>query len=96
MLVGVTGGTGFVGSHTVVALQDAGHRVRALVRDPAKLKRIYEPMGREIAEVVVGDVTDPDSATRLLEGCDAVVHAAAVVALGPVVHTRCRPRTRAV
>ncbi len=81
MLVGVTGGTGFIGSHTVVALQDAGHRVRALVRDPAKLKRVYDPIGREVEEVVVGDVTDPDSATRLLEGCDAVVHAAAVVAL---------------
>ncbi|MEE2673713.1 MAG: NAD-dependent epimerase/dehydratase family protein [Myxococcota bacterium] len=81
MLVALTGGTGFVGSHTVVALQQAGHRVRALVRDPAKLKRIYEPMGRKVEEVVVGDMTDPDSAARLLDGCDALVHAAAIVAL---------------
>jgi nucleoside-diphosphate-sugar epimerase len=81
MLVAVTGGTGFIGSHTLVAIQDAGHRVRALVRDPAKLKRIYEPMGRKVDETVVGDVTDPHSAAQLLDGCDAVVHAAAVVAL---------------
>jgi len=81
MLVAVTGGTGFIGSHTVVALQEAGHRVRALVRDPAKLKRIYGPIGREVEEIVVGDMTDPDCATRLLDGCDALVHAAAVVAL---------------
>lgn len=81
MLVAVTGGTGFIGSHTVVALQDAGHRVRALVRDPAKLERIYQPKGRPIEEVVVGDVTDPASTARLLDGCDAVIHTAALVAL---------------
>lgn len=81
MLVGVTGGTGFVGSHTVTALLDAGHRVRALVRDPDKLERIYGARGRPVDEWVVGDVTDPDCVRRLLDGCDAVVHAAALVAL---------------
>ena len=81
MLIGVTGGTGFVGSHTVAALQDAGHRVRALVRKPEKLKRIYEHRGREMDEIVVGDMTDPGSVERLLEGCDAIVHTAALVAL---------------
>ena len=34
MKVLVSGGTGFVGSHSVKALRDAGHRVRLLVRDP--------------------------------------------------------------
>lgn len=81
MLVAITGGTGFIGSHTVRALAAAGHRVRLLVRDPAKLKRIYDPLGLQIDEVVSGDATDERSVARLLAGCDAVVHAAALVAL---------------
>lgn len=81
MLVAITGGTGFIGSHTVRALAAAGHRVRLLARDPCKLKRVYEPLGLEIDEVVPGDATDPDSVERLLVGCDGVVHAAALVAL---------------
>jgi dihydroflavonol-4-reductase len=81
MLVAVTGGTGFVGSHTVVALLEAGHRVRLLVRDPSKLQRVCESRGVIVVDTVVGDVTDPAAVERLLDGCDAVVHAAAVVAL---------------
>ena len=38
MKVLVTGGTGFTGSHTVRALVAAGHEVRLLVRDPAKVR----------------------------------------------------------
>jgi uncharacterized protein YbjT (DUF2867 family) len=41
----VTGGTGFTGSHTVRALVAAGHEVRLLVRDPAKVRRVFEPYG---------------------------------------------------
>jgi nucleoside-diphosphate-sugar epimerase len=81
MLVAVTGGTGFVGSHTVTALHAAGHRVRLLVRDPLKLKRVLLPRGVEVDDWVQGDVTDEASVARLLEGCDALVHTAAVVAL---------------
>ncbi|WP_248964383.1 NAD-dependent epimerase/dehydratase family protein [Sphaerisporangium perillae] len=36
MLVSVTGGTGFVGAHSVAAIVRKGHRVRMLVRDTAK------------------------------------------------------------
>ena len=81
MLVALTGGTGFIGSHTVRALLAARHRVRLLVRDPRKVERVYAPLGIEIDELVQGDVTDPAAVARLLEDCDAVVHAAAVVAL---------------
>jgi uncharacterized protein YbjT (DUF2867 family) len=41
----VTGGTGFVGSHTVRALVNAGHSVRLLVRSPQKMQRIFAPFG---------------------------------------------------
>src|SRR5664280_2188140 len=39
----VTGGTGLTGSHTVRALVSAGHEVRLLVRDPNKVRRVFEP-----------------------------------------------------
>ena len=83
MRVLVTGGTGFVGSHTTQALLAAGHEVRLLVRDPARIAPALEPLGLDgAADHVVGDVTDPAAVDRALEGCDAVLHAASVYALG--------------
>jgi len=77
----VTGGTGFTGSHTVVALLAAGHEVRLLVRDAAKVRRVFAPHGLEPRDVVVGDMTDPAAVDKALAGCDAVVHSAALVDL---------------
>lgn len=81
MRVLLTGATGFVGSHAAEALLASGCEVRALVRDPAKLERIFRERGLEPPEGVRGDVTDRDSVERAFDGCDAVVHAAAVVAM---------------
>lgn len=81
MYVLVTGATGFVGSHAAAALVARGHRVRCLVRDRAKLARVLAPRGLPADDVVVGDVTDPAAVADALDGCDAVLHAAAVVAL---------------
>ncbi|WP_433047761.1 NAD-dependent epimerase/dehydratase family protein [Dactylosporangium sp. CS-033363] len=79
MKILVTGGTGFVGSHSVAALLAAGHDVRLLVRSPGRIGPALEPLGvRTTVDHVVGDVTDPDSVARALRGCDAVLHAAAV------------------
>jgi nucleoside-diphosphate-sugar epimerase len=77
----VTGGTGFTGSHTVGALVAAGHDVRLLVRDAAKVRRVFAPHGLEPRDVVVGDMTDPAAVEKALAGCDAVVHSAALVDL---------------
>jgi dihydroflavonol-4-reductase len=77
----VTGGTGFVGSHTVEALVRAGHDVRLLVRDPEKAQRVFAVRGLKVPENVVGDATDPAAVVRGMEACDAVFHAAALVAL---------------
>jgi dihydroflavonol-4-reductase len=77
----VTGGTGFTGSHTVRALVAAGHDVRLLVRDPAKVRRAFEPHGFVPDDFVVGDMTDAGSVDEALTGCDGVVHTAALVDL---------------
>jgi nucleoside-diphosphate-sugar epimerase len=74
----VTGGTGFVGSHSVRALLDAGHEVRMLVRAPERIARALDPLGVEPPEHAVGDVTDAEAVRRALDGCDAVLHAANV------------------
>lgn len=83
MRVLVTGGTGFVGCHAATALAAAGHDVRLLVRDPTKVDRVYAPLGAPVVDRVQGDVLDLASVERALDGCDAVVHAAAVVANDP-------------
>jgi NADH dehydrogenase len=77
----VTGASGFVGSHMVPALVDAGHHVLALVRDEngaALVKRRLAPAQREAVEARVGDVTKPDTLPAALAGADAVLHLVAV------------------
>ena len=83
MRVMVTGATGFLGSHAVKALTDAGHDVRLLVRSPARIAPALAPHGINHVDHVVGDVTDVASVERALEGCDAVLHAANVYTLDP-------------
>jgi len=77
----VTGANGFVGSHAIPALLDAGHRVLALVRDDkgseAVRARLPEAQ-RASVEIRRGDVTKPDSLPAALAGADAVVHLAAI------------------
>jgi nucleoside-diphosphate-sugar epimerase len=78
----VTGGTGFVGSWITSALLEAGHGVRLAVRRPEQVTSTFA--GRAVPDdVQVVDLFDPASVLRALEGCDAVVHAAAVFSLDP-------------
>ncbi|NNL67437.1 MAG: SDR family NAD(P)-dependent oxidoreductase [Myxococcales bacterium] len=81
MKILVTGGTGFIGSHSAAALTRAGHDVRLLVRDAEKAKRTFESLGTAVPETVTGDVTDADAVGEALEGCEGVLHAAALVSL---------------
>ena len=73
MKVLVTGGTGFLGRRIVSELAER-HEVRLLVRPKASRERF--PQGVEFAP---GDVTDRASLERACSGCDAVIHAAALV-----------------
>ena len=75
MTVLVTGASGFVGPHVVHALRARELPVRALVRERARGSRLAA-WG---AELVEGDVTDPDSLRAALAGVDTVVHLVAII-----------------
>ena len=81
LLVVVTGGTGYVGSHAIAALAGAGHRIRVLARSPDRVPGALAPLGIDDVETATGDVTDAAAVERALEGADAVVHAAAVFSM---------------
>lgn len=80
MQIAVTGGTGYVGAHTVKALLEAGHSVRLLVAPGCGDEPVI-PRLRELGalEVLDGDIRDTAVVAALLDGCDAVLHAAGVV-----------------
>jgi dihydroflavonol-4-reductase len=90
MRVLVTGGTGFVGSHSVAALVSRGHQVRLLVRSRDRVAHSLSPLGVADVESVGGDVTAPQSVEEAMAGCGAVLHAAAVYSLD----RRAAPRVR--
>jgi dihydroflavonol-4-reductase len=83
MRVLVTGGTGFVGSHTVAALVAGGHEVRLLVRDRHRVAPAVAPLDLQAGDLdtIVGDVTDPAAVEEAVRGCEAVVHAGSVYSL---------------
>ena len=83
MRVLVTGGSGYVGCHTVAALAGQGHQVRLLVRARDRIAPALDPLGVAGADAVVGDVTSAAAVEQAMLGCDAVVHAAAVFSLDP-------------
>jgi len=71
----ITGATGLVGSHIAEQLRSAGERVRALVR-PGSDTAFLRSIGVGLAE---GDLLDPDSLARAVDGADIVYHCAARV-----------------
>ncbi len=76
MRVFLTGGTGLLGSHVAEHLRARGHTVVALVRPTSRT----EHLRRVGAELVTGDLTDPEPAlARAAGGCDATIHAAALL-----------------
>jgi uncharacterized protein YbjT (DUF2867 family) len=69
----VVGGTGMLGGHVVTELLSRGKRVRALVR-PASRAAALDKAGVQIAR---GDMMDPASLVRAMDGADAVITTAA-------------------
>jgi NADH dehydrogenase len=72
----VTGGTGFIGPRVVRALRERDQPVRALVRDPGG--RSAATLAAWGAELAQGDMTDPESLRRAVEGAGVVVHLVAI------------------
>lgn len=70
MIVGVTGGAGFIGGHVVDALNAAGHEVL-----------VFDTHGRKVdgADTMLGDVRDDVAVTELAAHVGGIVHLAAVL-----------------
>jgi len=75
----VTGGAGFIGSHTVDLFIDKGHEVRILdsLEPPVHPNRQKPDYLTDEAEFIIGDVRNDNDLARALRGVDAVFHFAA-------------------
>jgi len=81
----VTGADGFIGSHLVEALTARGHDVRAFVlynsfNSWGWLDHAPEQLRRTL-DVFAGDVRDPHGVRTAMEGCDTVLHLAALISI---------------
>ena len=76
----VTGGAGFIGSHLVEALVGQGRRVRVLDDLSTGLASNLAGL-RAAPELIQGDVGDPATVTRAVEGADVVYHLAALASV---------------
>jgi nucleoside-diphosphate-sugar epimerase len=78
MRVFLTGGTGFIGGSVAAKLRERGDEVVALVRDPARAKKLTDAG----CELVRGDVGDRAAIAEAMAGCDAAIHGAAIYEVG--------------
>lgn len=81
----VTGADGFIGSHLVEKLVQSGYQVKAFVQyNSFGTWGWIDSLSKEIKqqiEIFSGDIRDPYGVKRALEGCDAVLHLAALIAI---------------
>lgn len=81
----VTGADGFIGSHVVEALQEAGYHVRAFCWYNAfnSLGWIdsLHPSIKNGLEIFMGDIRDPAAVKKAATGCDYIIHLAALITI---------------
>lgn len=80
----VTGAAGFIGSHLVEKLLEKKFKVKAFVRYNSSsninwLNQINHK--NKNLKIIFGDITDPDSITEAVSGCDAVINLAAMISV---------------
>ena len=73
----VTGATGHLGANLVRRLLSDGHRVRVLLR-PGRPTAAIDGLDVERA---IGDLRDPSSLARTVDGCARVFHCAAMISI---------------
>ena len=73
----LTGATGYIGSKIAVKAAFLGHTVHALVRNPAKNNIPRHPNIKPFP----GNILDPESILRAMDGCSIVMHTAAMTKL---------------
>ena len=81
----ITGADGFIGSHLVEALVNAGHEVRPFVlynsfNSWGWLDAAEENVRKEL-DVFAGDIRDPHGVKAAMRNCDAVLHLASLIAI---------------
>ena len=92
----VTGGAGFIGSHTVDLLPERGYKVRILDNlQPRVHPRGKPPWMPKEAEFILGDVANPDDLSRAIRDVDCVFHLAAYQDYMPTSTTSSTPTPRA-
>jgi len=86
MQVFVTGATGLVGSFVVKQLLKGDHTIKAL-RRPGNPLKMADEFAHDV-QWIEGDLDDIALLTKEMEGCQAVVHAAALVSFDPADHDK--------
>ena len=89
-MIFVTGGTGLVGSHILLKLSQQGKNFRALKRGKSSLK-VCEKVFKYYNAIelyqkinwVEGDILDLGSLEEAIQGCNMVLHCAAIVSFSP-------------
>lgn len=75
----VVGGAGYIGSHTVELLLDAGYRVRVLDKLMYGRQSLEPFLGNPHFELIEGDATDITKLTSAVNGASAVIHLSGLV-----------------
>jgi nucleoside-diphosphate-sugar epimerase len=76
----VTGASGFIGSHLVHRLREAGHHPLAMLRETSSRSNIEDCRRPEEIEVALAGLDDVEALRRAMEGCDIVFHIAGLTA----------------